>query len=240
MSTSNYKLPHYVYVVFPLVSIITANYINKTFKPIKWEGFGKPIYISQIGFTILLWIAVIFSFILFNGAKFWIYFITYFAFSYFFYSLFNRNSEIPKLFTSTLVTILGVAFVLNTHFYPSLNAYQGRVLAGKYLKENKIDSQEIIIFPQNVHKPTIDVYSDMLIPRTQKLSVIDSIVNNQGSFYIFTNDSGLDSLKQQGCQIIHEKVFKDYQISLLSLPFLNPKTRESVLNNLYLIKVVKR
>jgi 4-amino-4-deoxy-L-arabinose transferase-like glycosyltransferase len=239
MSMANYKLPHYVYVVFPLVAIITGNYIQKTYKLIKWEGFGKIIYRSQSIFNLLLWIAVILSFILFEVKSFWIYFIAYFAFSYYFYSTLNRNSGLPKIFTSTLVTMLGVAFVLNTHFYPGMNPYQGRVLAGKYLKENKISAEDVMIYPHHVHKPTIDVYSNMLIPRTHELSTIDSILDHKAWVYVFTNDNGLDSLQNQNYKLKQEKVFKDYQISLLSLPFLNPKTRESTLNNLYLIKVKK-
>jgi len=239
MSMANYKLPHYIYVVFPLVSILTANYIQKTFKEIKWEGYGKWLIYSQTGFNLILWLAILLSFILFRVSSFWIYFITYFAFSYFIYSTANNVSGLPKIFVSTLITMLGVAFVLNAHFYPSLNPYQGRVYAGIYLKENKIPSNDIMIYPLDVHKPSIDVYSDMLIPRTNNISRIDSLLNNEATLYIFTNANGLDSLEKKNYQIKKEKTFKDYQISLLSLPFLNPSTRQKVLNNLYLIKIEK-
>jgi 4-amino-4-deoxy-L-arabinose transferase-like glycosyltransferase len=240
MSMANYKLPHYIYVVFPLVSIMTASYIQKTFKEEKWEGYGKLLIYSQTGFNLILWLAVIMSFILFRVSSFWIYFITYFAFSYFLYSTTNSVSGLPKIFVSTLITMLGVAFVLNTHFYPSLNPYQGRVLAGKYLKENKIPRNDIMIFPLDVHKPSIDVYSDMLIPRTNNISRIDSLLNYKSSLYVFTNKAGFDSIDTKGYCIENEKTFKDYQISLLSLPFLNPATRKSVLNDLYLVQIEKK
>lgn len=239
MSMANYKLPHYIYVVFPLVSIVTARYIDKTFKPVKWEGFGKAIYVTQTGFNILLWIAVVLTFVLFDVSGFWIYFVSFFFFILFCYTSLYGKPERLKIITSSLLTILGVAFVLNAHFYPSLNPFQGRVYAGKYLKENNIPYQDVLIYPQNVHKPTIDVYSNMLVPRTDEISVVDSVLDNHKHLYIFTNDSGLDSLSQKGYTITHEKVFKDYQISMLSLPFLNPKTRESALNNLYLLDVSK-
>jgi len=240
MSMANYKLPHYVYVAFPLVAILTASYIDQTFKAIKWEGFGKVLIWSQTIFNLLLWLVVILSFVLFRVSSFWIYFIAWFAFSYFIYSTLNIVSNLPKIFVSTLVTILGVAFVLNTHFYPSLNPYQGRVLAGKYMKENKIPQDDIIIYPQDVHKPTIDVYSNMLIPRTNNFSRIDSLLKTKPSLYVFTNEEGLDSLESKDCRIENEKIFKDYQISLLSLPFLNPATREKTLHDLYLLRVEKK
>jgi len=240
MSMANYKLPYYIYMVFPLVAIITANYIEKTFKVVKWEGFGKLLIYSQNAINILLWLAVILSFVLFRVSSFWVYFITYFAFSYFIYTKFNSVSGLPKIFVSTLVTMLGVAFVLNAHFYPDLNPYQGRVLAGKYLKKNNIPRNDIMIYPQDVHKPTIDVYSDMLIPRTNHSSRIDSLLSTKSSLYVFTNKAGIDTLETKNYRIEYEKTFKDYQISLLSLSFLNPGTRQSVLNDLYLLKVKKK
>lgn len=237
MSIANYKLPHYVYVVFPLVAIITAGYIVKTFKAIKWEGFGKTIYVSQTVLNSLLWVGIILSFFLFKVNSYWIYLITCIAFGFSLYSVLNSHSGLPKIFTSTLVTMLGVAFVLNAHFYPSMNPFQGRVLAGKYLKENNISSEDVLIYPLHVHKPTIDAYSNMLIPRTNQLNIVDSIANSKASLYVFTNDDGLDSLNLLGYDLQKVEVFKDYQISLLSLPFLNPKTRESTLKNLYLLKL---
>jgi hypothetical protein len=57
--------------------------------------------------------------------------------------------------------------------------------------------------------------------------------------YVFTNNTGFDSLQLANYNFLQSKTFKDYQISLLSLPFLNPKTRENVLNDLYLVQIVK-
>jgi hypothetical protein len=136
--------------------------------------------------------------------------------------------------------MLGVAFVLNTHFYPGLNPYQGRAIAGRLLKEKQIPADHVMIYDFHVHRATLDVYSGMIIPRTWHLDTIDSLVNARGSLYVFTDGKGLDSLQLLNYRVDWAETYKDYQISLLSLPFLNPKTREGVLNELYLMKVSKK
>lgn len=239
MSMSSYKLPHYTYVVFPLVAILAGAYIQQTAKEIKWEGFGKALSISQAVFNILLWAAVIFTFWIFKASSYWVYLIAWFAFSYYFYTNHYRQGNVPKIFTTTIVTMLGVAFILNVQFYPGLNPYQGRVAAGEYIKEQDISAEDVIIYNFDVHKATIDVYSGKIIPRTWYMNSIDSMLVQKGSMYVFTDDKGLDSLQTRNYQFLETMVFKDYQISLLSLPFLNPNTRESKLNDLHLVKVAK-
>lgn len=235
MSMAQYKLPHYTYVVFPLIAIITGDYIDKTFKQEKWEGFGISLSISQTALNIILWIAVPVSFYLFSEVSIWLYILEFIFFAGFVYLIFRGKSEVPKIFSTSLITIIAIGFVLNLHFYPSLNPYQGRAIIGRDLKQMKIPPENILIY--KAHKPTLDVYSGMIIPRTMNLSRVDSVLQQKQSLNIITNDLGLDSLRQQDYQIDQIKLYKDYQISILSGPFLNPETRENTLSDLFLLKV---
>jgi 4-amino-4-deoxy-L-arabinose transferase-like glycosyltransferase len=238
MSMSSYKLPHYTYVVFPLVAILSGAFIHDRAREVKWEGFGKPLYVSQVVFNLLLWLAVVVSFLVFS-ASFWIYLVAWFAFSYFFYAYHYTSGSVPKIFTTTLVTMLGVAFILNTHFYPGLNPYQARVTIGELIKEKEIPAEEVMIYDFNVHKATIDCYSERIIPRSWHLSTIDSLLMDKQQVYVVTDQKGMDSLVAGNYQIEESTTYKDYQISLLSLPFLNPKTRDNVLRDLYFVRLEK-
>lgn len=240
MSMASYKLPHYVYVVFPLIAIFTGGFIDKKLNTAKWEGFGKFLFVSQTIFNTILWLAVVVSFFLFKVNSFGIYVVAWFAFSYYFFILSNPSRGTSRLFTSSLVTILAVAFILNTHFYPSLNPYQGRVAAGKYLKEKNIAKEEVVIYPLNVHKPGIDVYADMLVPRTDSLGLIRSKLSDGEQLFVFTDAPGRDSITKMGYPVATEASFKDYQISMLSIRFLNPASRPQSLNDLYLLRVGKK
>ncbi len=87
MSLAQYKLPHYTYVVFPLIAIMTGDYIDRTFKQVKWEGFGAALSFSQITLNTLLWIAVVMTFFLFAGAPILLYIIELLLFAAYLYVL---------------------------------------------------------------------------------------------------------------------------------------------------------
>jgi hypothetical protein len=73
--------------------------------------------------------------------------------------------------------------------------------------------------------------------RTSDISDIDTLLITQSPLFVFTDEKNLDWLKIHYPMLTIEKAFDDYQISLLSLAFLNPDTRQSTLTKLYLIKI---
>jgi 4-amino-4-deoxy-L-arabinose transferase-like glycosyltransferase len=237
MSMAQYKLPHYTYVVFPLVAIITADYIDKSFKPVKWEGFGAALTFGQITLNTILWIAVVLTFFLFSGAPVILFIIEVMLFAGYLYLFVNKKLKVPKIFSTTLITILAVAFVLNLHFYPSLSPFQAGGVVGRDIREMKLETEQVLIY--QAHKPSTDVYAHQTIPRSFWLYQVDSVFQDKNELYIITGKNGLDSLLMQDYSIEQIESYKDYQISLLSLPFLNPETRERVLSDLYLLSVRK-
>jgi len=233
MSLSSYKLPHYIYVVFPLVAILTGNFIEQSFRQVKWEGFGKLLSVSQLVFNVLLWIAVVIALYIFKGATWLTYLVSWFAFSYFFFVSMNKSSNTPQIFTTTLVTMLGVAFILNTHFYPGLNAFQAGPIAGRDLKEMKIEPKEFVVY--KAHRPSLDFYSEMILPRSESRSSFDSTRKVNKTKYVFTGENGFSELSASDLNFEIIKTYDDYHISQLSLPFLNPATRKGALHTSYLL-----
>lgn len=235
MSMAQYKLPHYIYVVFPLVSIITADYINNTFKQGRWEGFGSYISVSQIILNLLLWVAAGISFYIFPVKNLFTYIIVIGFFTGFLYLFLKKENSVPKIFSSSLVTIIGVAFVMNLHFYPGLNPFQSGAAVGRDIKEMNISAGDVLIYKD--HKPTTDVYAEMIIPRTMKRYQLDSIFNSDKPKYIFTCEDSFEELKLAGINTRIIKSYDDFHTSTLSLPFLNPATRAKSLRKCYLLEV---
>lgn len=235
MSFSSYKLPHYIYVVFPLFAILAGDYIEKSFKQVKWEGFGKWFFVSQNILNILLWIALVLSFFIIKVNSWVIYIIGWYIFSHYLYSILNKNNYIPRIFTATLITMIGVTFILNTHFYPGLNPYQAGPIVGRDLKSLGIQDNEFVVFKS--HRPSLDFYSGMILTRSEDLESFDSILTNNNINYVFTGSNGLEELNRTGLQFETIKSYEDYHISQLNLTFLNPKTRAKVLHTSYLLKL---
>ena len=236
MSMATYKLPHYVYVVYPLVAILTGNLIQRKTADIRWNGFGKPIYITQLVINVLLWIGVIGIFLLFGIPSIWAITTTLLTLIYTIYTILQKNSQQPKLFLTTLSTIIGVSLMMNLYFYPSMNKYQARVIAGEYIRNNAIPAENVLIYPQDLHKPTIDVYSHQLNLRTNDIGVVDSLLRVKDELYIFTDSNGLKELEIRDYPLNIEMEFEDFQISLLNINFINPGTRKNELKKLFLLK----
>lgn len=235
MSMAQYKLPHYIYVVFPLVAIITGAYIDKTFKQMRWEGFGPYLSISQTVLNILLWVAVVLSFYVFSEVSILVYVLEIGFFAGFLYLIFMKEKKIPRIFSTSLTTIIGVAFVLNLHFYPSLNPFQAGTVVGKDIREMKIFAEDILIY--KAHKPATDVYSEMIVPRAIDQHQLDSILYYDKPRYIFTGAEGFEELEQLNISTVILKTYEDFHTSTLTLPFLNPSTRVETLRKCYLLEV---
>ncbi len=235
MSMSSYKLPHYIYVVFPLVAILTGDLIARSFKPVKWEGFGKALYVSQAVFNMLLWVGIVLTFFIFIDASWWIYLVTWFIFSYYFFTSLNKDSKNTRIFSTTAITMLGVAFILNTHFYPGLNPYQAGPVAGSDIKERDIQPKSLVIY--KAHRPSMDFYSERILPRAKTKHALDSILDANKPKYIFTNQRWLEELNDLGIEFEVVIPYDEFHTSTLTLSFINPATRSDVLKKSYLLEI---
>ena len=159
MSLSRYKLPHYVFVVFPLVAIITANTIYQIIDSKKY----KSLFIGLQWFIwVVLWTAVgLLMFGTFPQVSWPIVLIAMVFFVSSFYYLAIGKNLVDKLVYSALLTMIGINFILNTHFYPTLLTYQAGSVAGKYLAD--IDERPEV-FSFQIISHGLDYYSGMIAP----------------------------------------------------------------------------
>jgi len=238
MSSSQYKLPHYIFVVFPLFAVLTADFISKTFEKGKLNSFSKTIIISQLTVNWLLWIVfAVAAIYLFPINSFLVGLVCFSVFVLFLYLFFQKNPLIPKIFSASVITIIGIAFYLSIVFYPTLNNYQAGPVFGKYLLENNLPAEDIVIY-RNM-RSSIDFYAQKIIPSAEKIGEFDSIFMKKDSLYVFTNKNGLAELNENKFNIKQVKTFKDFHISTLTDKFLNPVTRSKATDTSYLLVVKK-
>jgi 4-amino-4-deoxy-L-arabinose transferase-like glycosyltransferase len=228
LSLSHYKLPHYIFVVFPLVSIITASTV--------WEiidsGKGSKVFIVlQWVVLAALWFVVtllsIFTFPISNWLIITIALIFFLASVYF---LVGHKAMVSKLIYSALLTIVGVNFVLDTHFYPTLLNYQAGSVAGKYVVEKQIPVDSIYFYQTITH--AFDFYSGSII----KL-VDDKFIADSPGIYLYTTEAGKKNLSDKGRKFEVVQVFNSYPVTQLTGSFLNPASRAEVVSKDYLLRV---
>ena len=68
---------------------------------------------------------------------------------------------------------------------------------------------------------------------------VHSVLKIESPILVYTNNEGLEELKQINCQYEILKTQADYPATLLTLNFANPAKRESVLGKRYLIKLTE-
>ena len=227
MSLSRYKLPHYVFVVFPLVAIITANTIYQIIDSKK----HKNLFIGLQWFIwVALWTAVgLLMFGTFPQVSWPIVLIAMVFFVSSFYYLAIGKNLVDKLVYSALLTMIGVNFILNTHFYPTLLTYQAGSVAGKYLAD--LDERPEV-FSFQIISHGLDYYSGMIAP----LIEADQIDSHPG-VWVYTSETGKKLLDEQAVKYKLVKQFKSFRVTGLTMTFLQPSTRAESLEQTYILEI---
>ncbi len=228
LSLSKYKLPHYIFVVFPLVAIITAKTIGQVAGTVKtarvFYGLNGLLWLALWGITGLL------AFVTFTGVPWWV-IVTGGALALAsLYCLMAGKEIAGRLVYAPLLTIIGVNFVLNAWFYPRLLTYQAGSMAGRY------------VAAQDNHPPVyslagvshgFDFYSGKVAP----LADPETLANRAG-VWVYATASARNKLDSLGINYREIAAFQAYPVTGLTMTFLNPDTRHQVVGVNYLLEIV--
>lgn len=230
-SFSGFQLPHYIVIIFPQFSIITAAYLISVFK----ENALKKIIIFQNVLLVLAGLAVC-ALALF--AKFGNTFFTVVvsAAILIVYIAFFRKQEINTIIASGVAFSLVLFIFLHNFFYPPLLTYQSGMMAGKWSKDNKMNTPAM--FRSSSY--SFEFYAPGLVHRLETFSAINDFVEKNSNNTIYTADNNLKELAVQGYEVTVLKSFSDFHISMLTSSFLNPATRENELEKMVLIQIKKK
>jgi hypothetical protein len=228
LSLSQYKLPHYIFIVCPLAAIICSGYWMDRWKAVKIKTW---FLIQGIFLFVLLSFSVVLIYY-FNRSYplyFFIAFLTVLFLSWIFWKHFDMRESM------IMISVLVFAFInleLNTLFYPHLLKYQSSSEAAFYIRENHLNSNHIAGY--NAYGHALSYYLDTIVPYYWDLEDIKRL--DPGTL-VYTNTDGLADLERNklSFQLIH--AFDEYKVTRLSLEFLNPETREAAISKRYLIRL---
>jgi 4-amino-4-deoxy-L-arabinose transferase-like glycosyltransferase len=248
LSLSRYKLPHYIFVAYPMAAIFTAAYIQHLAQ-------ANPNLNAK---TTWAWVQYLISNILAIGAVlisclvfYNIYFIFISIFIVLKINILYYNKNIMQYFKTklnlpyfdfviiSLVAILGLNIVLSGLFYPNLLRYQSPTAAGEFAKTHflaplydgtETGNASIFVAAPKVEKNLVlgEMAAFLAEARSKKLTKV----------YIFGYDALLEKLKTQpNTEVTILQHFDDFAVTHLKLEFLNPATRKTVVGKSYLVEV---
>jgi len=221
--------------MMPFISIITAGLIND----VSFTGLYPKTYKWMLIFrnilVVLMWpMAIVFLTFFFPTKNLLIWIPVVILFLLQIWSFLRLETKFQKLIIPPLITILAVGFVANTNYMPPALMYHGPIQASYLYNRTAPDNSvlytydyphfETYFYPKNV---SVLVYKEQL-----------GSVLSEGSCWFITSEAGLNEIKAFNNEIITEQhLFPYKKLTNLSLKFLNPKTRESTLQKIYLLKI---
>ena len=228
LGSSRYQLPHYIYVVLPFISIITAKCIYNITIQGSQSIFSKIFNsINFIVFSIILCLLVYLLFVPFNSNKLLITILLIVAAIIFATILYFNNNRIPKILHFALFSILITNLLLNLFFYPALLEYQLGNKVSKYINDKKINKSNFYTY-KITDSRSLDFYSDYTYKNIEDLKT-----SKKGDYILIENINTPDSLWSNFNKV---ETIPSFHVSTLTGEFINPKTRDSALDYFYILQ----
>ncbi len=229
ISTSKFKLPHYINGLLPILSVLVSGYIvslhrKKKLKALKnWNIFQTSILI--LAFALVTSICY-FSF---NTPPIHLSLLYISTLISCIYWLTRKLNFTRRLMLTSVSMMALINIILNTHFYPELLNYQ----PGVHLKE--------LAIKKNINPKSIKIIEDFdpwsFEFSNEKNYDRYSISELKKGDLVFVNKRNIRKLKANN--ITWSKIIEldKYRITRLSAKFLNPHKRDEVLEKAYIIRI---
>ncbi len=233
-SMSQYKLPHYIFVLFPFAAIITAEFVLRVLfeKPKWWKNLMWGIQmVVVLGIATVALIMLTYIFPQFNFLA-WAGFLILIGAAL--YSLFSKE-RVNQIILSSALAVIAANWVLNVHFYPHLFKYQAGKWAAQWVEENNIPKDRIYIYP-SFGFYSFEYYADHTFYNVNTDTIANHLQNGE-DVWVYVKDDYLEVLEGRFDNTSIVAAFPAFHISMLTFEFLNPATRDEQLNEQYLVKV---
>ncbi|MBK9176170.1 MAG: glycosyltransferase family 39 protein [Flavobacteriales bacterium] len=222
LSLSQFKLPHYLYVVVPLFAVLGA-----------WaweENASRALGRLQSSVIVLLFAAQLFLLIhcFREGAWPWI-LVTIAAFALYLRGvLFSKTDPFQLTARSWCIIALGV----NLHLYPSLLRYQANAHAGRWAKEQALGRDQF--FGMQVAGTALDFYAGYPVRWLSDAEEARAVI--APGVAIYTDQQRMDELVEAGLPPRQVQAIDYYSVQLIGLDFILPSSRSTAIEQRYLLR----
>lgn len=225
---SNFKLPHYLPILAPATTLIVAHFFYMQWQNVRWQ---KIFFVFQLSASfLLLAIALLVNFWAFPVKNTWLIIGLIGFLAIVFYFLRSRFfTNVQKAITVSVASVVLFFFMANTNFYPQLLSYQG----GKPLA----DKTKGIADPKNVYfwnytfSSSYNFYSASL-----RQVYNDSLAGK--NFWLIYQQWMRPQVDSQNFVYGRSFSVPDYEITRMKKSFVDPATRDSVLDKMLMIEVL--
>lgn len=235
LSFSRGKLPNYLYVLMPFFALVTAKFIIRAESG---EGAGLLKYFKRVQQTALFLLVCLIGIILcrlFPPAHSWQWLVAAFMLLFSFSLLFFRREYLAVLIGPSLVLSVALNFIINQQVAPQIfsdqapvkaaEIYNRRASPGENLYNYNYWSHELFFYGKNKVRPVLN-----------DLTVIE-LLKEPGN-WVFTTGEVVERLPAGQFPKPEIIPLSHVWINRLNFKYLNPATRASARDTLFLLRSV--
>ncbi|WP_029277769.1 ArnT family glycosyltransferase [Pedobacter borealis] len=226
-SLSKFQLPHYILIIFPQFSIITALYLRK----LNSKGLKTFFIIQNIIFILVITLLSVLAFFFGFESPYLIIgiLIVVLAISF----LLFKGILLETIIARSAFLSVGLMIFLFVFFYPALLKYQSGMQAGNWLKQNYPTAKPAVL--NYIDAFSFDFYAPGEVKYIHNYTDLDKSKKLK-DLVIYIPEQELAKLKSE----YHAEILKSFEYfhtTKLTGKFLNAKTRPQVLERFYLVKI---
>jgi 4-amino-4-deoxy-L-arabinose transferase-like glycosyltransferase len=236
MSFSSFKLPHYLNILLPLMSVFTAGWLWRMHSEEGGKGLRALLGLQKGVVVLMLLLTAVIALRFFPlknpgllaGAV---------PFLYVLYRLWRGEGLglHDRVVYLSAAGILLANYVLNAHFYPELGRYQaGNRMAG-IIQNRGIDTSSVHYYGGRVSR-SFDFYSGRFASCLDSAAIAERVAAGR-EVHLYTSGGSGDTLRRQFPSAVVVDSVPDQRVTRLKLSFLNPATRERGLPRAVLYRV---
>lgn len=231
ISFAQFKLPHYMNILIPLYSILSASYLYGLYRDSKKAMIKILVAIQYVILGAVFIFMGLVGFYVFRFENVSYYAILLFLLVMAIYFSLKRDAPYLRVITLSVYGSLLLNGVMNAHFYPSLLRYQ----AGSAMAE-KIAERQIPV--DNVHKISerftwaLDFYNKKPVKMVPPSGLME-----KHDVWIYADNGELEQLGNKGFHWDEQITVDQFHITRLQARFLNPRKRAQTLNKMHLVRL---
>jgi len=228
LGISHYQLPHYIYIVLPFISIITAKCVyNTNFQKDK-SIFKSVLNVINVFIYVLVLLLLIILLIIPFPSNIYLSITLFISFAIIItYFIYSKKILIPRLVQFALFCIIITNLFLSIFFYPKLLEFQLGNIVSKYITKKRINKNSFYLY-HVYNERSLDFYSNYSFQN------IDNLAKLKPFDYVLIDNKSIinDSLK--GFNQV--QLISAFHVSTLNAKFLNPRNRDSALDYYYILQ----
>jgi 4-amino-4-deoxy-L-arabinose transferase-like glycosyltransferase len=227
LGLSKYQLPHYIFITFPFVSIITARFIVDILIAQK-DWLVSKILRGVHWFVITVLWALPFLIMRYTFPSFGITIaiMAIVGVIYLISALQRKN-----IIISTVYTVISINFFLNLYFYRNLLTYQVGSEIGRFIEYNLIPRDKFFTYKY-------PATSSLHFYGKRTVKTLENVEDISVGDWLLTDEKGLAEIEAANFQVRYDQTGNSFSVTNLTPAFMNHVTRMNEVGQYYLLEVI--